>query len=805
MKKQISSKLKNAILKSMLAVLLGGVLLLTVNGISASAADNELTDETYLWSTLTNPAEDETGDVTLTVVTTAGETETYQYANIMDAVKKLFSYMNHGDNYQTTTSYSATTTWYNPNGRGYNWSDVDYTWDYSSAVISFTEAHCEYITTSVQFKSSTSGWQYASLSNVTFDGNGTGSIVGDPAQSWTGDVVVSGGTYGNAYGYGSYSNLKGTITISGDNCTIQNTSFIGNHTWAFTYYTQDNAIGVGSGVTGLTIKNNSFTGYTLVTAFGQSGGTVTNEVFTGNTVEGCLFLFHTADGGATNLTVTNNTLIGSAQYTLASCMAYTTIADFSGNTLTYASFGLQNCETDMEQFLTQNTYDHGYIYQETVDYSWTDEELGSGTYYYLPSETTVYTILPAGVYTALWVSDYDEPGSMDSSLTYTQQNAIDAAVAASEDPSCATLTWTGGGRDGDGNLLDGGVAIGYNYNALHLLYAKISEPDMDKSIIQNGLGVDQDDVAAGDVVDFELKSTIPDVLVDYIEYSAVVDNDGNISTVGTVENEASYTLTFHDVMDEELSLDADSIVIKIDGEAIDEKYYTITTSDLNDDCTFEVSIELLVLYTDEVIDESDFGKTSITVEYSAKLDENASAGAYYNAAWVKYPDGKSNEDTVEVDTYGISIFKYDQSDSTTDDEGNTTYAGLPDATFELRIQVSEDTEGALTDSEGNYYLVVDTLTSGDDGYATLEGLDVGTYFVVETKAPNGYVKADTILTIEIPTDVSEGTNIADVSFANAPVPSTGGMGTTIFRIVGLSLLLAAGAVYVITLRRRKED
>ncbi|MCD8371193.1 MAG: hypothetical protein LUC94_12895, partial [Clostridiales bacterium] len=310
-------KARNKIL-SLLTVLL---LCLAMLPVTASAAANQLTDETYLWENLTNPEEDETGDVTLTVVTTEGETETYQYANIMDAVKKLFSYMNHGDNYQTTSSYSANTSWYYPNGRGYNWSDVDYTWDYSSAVISFTDAHCEYITTSVQFKSSTSGWQYASLNNVTFDGNGTGSIVGDPAQSWTGDVVVSGGTYGNAYGYGSYSNLKGTLTISGNNCTVQNTSFVGNHTWAFTYYTQDNAIGVGSGVTDLTIKNNTFTGYTLVTAFGQSEGTVTNEVFTNNTVEGCLFLFHTADGGATNLTVTNNTLIGSATYTLASCMA----------------------------------------------------------------------------------------------------------------------------------------------------------------------------------------------------------------------------------------------------------------------------------------------------------------------------------------------------------------------------------------------------------------------------------------------------------------------------------------------------
>ncbi|MCD8087779.1 MAG: Cna B-type domain-containing protein, partial [Oscillospiraceae bacterium] len=494
-------------------------------GILPAAAD-ALTDDDLLWSTLTNPDEDETGDVTLTVVTTEGETETYQYANIMDAVKKLFSYMNHGDNYQTTTSYSATTTWYNPNGRGYNWSDVGYTWDYESAVISFTDAHCEYITTSVQFKSSTSGWQYASLSNVTFDGNGTGSIVGDPDQSWTGDVVVSGGTYGNAYGYGSYSNLKGTITISGDNCTIQNISFIGNHTWAFTYYTQDNAIGVGSDVTGLTIKNNTFTGYTLVTAFGQSGGTVTDEVFTGNTVSGCLFLFHSADGGATNLTITNNTLIGTAQYTLASCMAYTTIANFSGNTLTYASFGLQNCETDMSQFLTKNTYKYGFIYQETVDYSWTDEELGTGTYYYLPSSTTVMTVLPKGA-VAVWKSDYDTAGEMATGLTYTQQDAVDDACAASEDMTYATLTWTGGGRDEDGTLLDGGVAIGYNYTAMHL--------DYDYPVVDVTVTKDWDDAENQDGIRPESITVV------------LVENGETTDTTVTLSEENNWTASFEDL------------------------------------------------------------------------------------------------------------------------------------------------------------------------------------------------------------------------------------------------------------------
>ncbi|MCD7776831.1 MAG: hypothetical protein LUH54_05630, partial [Firmicutes bacterium] len=86
--------------KKILAFILTVVMVLALVP-ATSAADDQLKDETYLWENLTNPEEDKTGDVTLTVVTTEGESETYQYANIMDAVQKLFSYMNHSDNYQT--------------------------------------------------------------------------------------------------------------------------------------------------------------------------------------------------------------------------------------------------------------------------------------------------------------------------------------------------------------------------------------------------------------------------------------------------------------------------------------------------------------------------------------------------------------------------------------------------------------------------------------------------------------------------------------------------------------------------------
>ncbi|MCD8371192.1 MAG: isopeptide-forming domain-containing fimbrial protein, partial [Clostridiales bacterium] len=453
-------------------------------------------------------------------------------------------------------------------------------------------------------------------------------------------------------------------------------------------------------------------------------------------------------------------------------------------TLTYASFGLQNCTTDMEQFLTQNTYDHGYIYQETVDY---DSELG---YYYLPSETTVMTILPDGVYRAVWKSDYDEAGEMNAALTYTQQDAIDDAVAASEDASCATLTWTGGGTDEENNVLDGGVAIGYNYNALHLLYGKVTEPGLDKTIQVNEVGVDHDDVAAGDDVEFQLESTVPDALSDYISDSYDSEN----GYVGVVDEGATYILTFHDELNEALALDEDSIKVTIGSTELGEEYYSVATTGLSDSCSFEIEMDLLALYAAGIIDESDFGITAITVTYTATLDENASAGTYENTAWVSYPETESEKDKVEVDTYGIRIYKYDQSTYASNSDASPSDAnstGLSGAIF-----------GLYSDSSAADEYLIATLTTEENGTAIYEGLDAGTYYLKETSAPEGYVASGTIQTVIIST--GSGTdNIVTVNFANAPIPSTGGMGTRMYLIGGACLIAAAGTVFVIS--HRKKD
>lgn len=304
---------------------------------------------------------------------------------------------------------------------------------------------------------------------------------------------------------------------------------------------------------------------------------------------------------------------------------------------------------------------------------------------------------------------------------------------------------------------------------------KVSVPGMNKTIVlEDGTEVDADTAAAGDEVDFKLNSTVPENLKEIIKYE--VGEEGDEFADGTAEGE--YTLTFHDQMDDAFVNPA-NYVVKIGDRQLTAEQYAIRTSDLADGCDFEIDLDLAALYNDDVITDADLGITPITVTYTATLDEDTTAGEYYNTAWVTFPKDESAHDTVTVETFKIKIFKYDQADNT----------GLAGAEF------------TLTDSEGS---VIATVTSGQDGHVVIDGLDAGTYTLTETKAPDGYVKSNTPLTIVIPDDADE-TFTVNVNFANSQIPHTGGTGTLMFTIGGIVIIATAGVLLLVSRKKKKTD
>lgn len=304
--------------------------------------------------------------------------------------------------------------------------------------------------------------------------------------------------------------------------------------------------------------------------------------------------------------------------------------------------------------------------------------------------------------------------------------------------------------------------------------SKTSLPGLEKWILQGDAEIASDSVAAREEVTFELKSNVPENLLDYINYPV---DDPKISTQALGEAEGEYILTFHDEMDEELELNDNSFVVKIGDQVLSNNNYKVEM-DPDDECTFEITLDLIALYNDDIIKENDLGNTAITVTYTAELSADAKAGSYLNTAWVSYLDEESAPDVVIVRTYGINIFKYD----------SVTNGGLAGAEFELK------------DSTGG---VIATVTSGENGYIRIDGLDEGEYTLTETKAPDGYVKSDRPLEIAITVD-GDRDNLVDVKFANSPIPHTGGSGTRMYTIAGAVIVLGAGALLVVS-RRKKEN
>ena len=236
--------------------------------------------------------------------------------------------------------------------------------------------------------------------------------------------------------------------------------------------------------------------------------------------------------------------------------------------------------------------------------------------------------------------------------------------------------------------------------------------------------------------------------------------------------------------------------------------YTVVTTGLNDGCTFH--IVFTKTYLDSITDD-----TNIVINYTAKLTSDAVAGTgYVNETWLDYGDNQYTEhDSTTTYTWKLPIYKYHM-------DGDTKKA-LPGAEFILYKGSEESkvyaqvTKGKLT---GWTTTKTDatTLVSDNNGTIEVEGLDADTYYLEETKAPGGYNKLADPVKVEISHTVSvEGAHmthtlkqdttnsVEKVEIENksgTELPSTGGIGTTIFYVLG-SILVIGAVVLLITKKR----
>ncbi|MGI6170302.1 MAG: SpaH/EbpB family LPXTG-anchored major pilin [Butyricicoccus sp.] len=299
----------------------------------------------------------------------------------------------------------------------------------------------------------------------------------------------------------------------------------------------------------------------------------------------------------------------------------------------------------------------------------------------------------------------------------------------------------------------------------------------------NTSNYDGNGTAAKKIMSYTIEDTLPNFLTNVNVTSIIVDNDGNDTTT---DDRATVTAQFSN---KKIVLD----------------WYDETNSKFLYDNGATVTLTYTAVVTDQAAIAGNGNTNKVTVTWQDENDETPH---------------KLDEKTASIYTYAIALKKVN-------DKGEA----LSGAKFQLPFYVK-----TTPDANGAYIYAGTTagtgltnqLTTPDTGEITIKGVASGTYSITEVEAPNGYNKLteDVTVTAKKTSDtttntifyIKDGTQLSnneegatEVTYTNdklaatailvinksgAELPSTGGMGTTIFYIAGTVLVLGAGVILV---------
>lgn len=296
---------------------------------------------------------------------------------------------------------------------------------------------------------------------------------------------------------------------------------------------------------------------------------------------------------------------------------------------------------------------------------------------------------------------------------------------------------------------------------------------------------------AKEIVSYTIEDTLPEFLSNVTVTSIIVDNDGNNATAG---DQANVTAQF-----------------------ANKKIVIDWYDEVNNKFLYDNGATVTITYTAVVTDKADIdgnGNTNkVTVTWTTKGGDEPG------------PDKVETDETIF--TYAIALKKV-----------NNKGVALPGAVFEFPFYVK-----STADANGAYIYAGTTagagltnqITTPDSGVIVVKGVKSGSYEITEVTAPAGYNKLTAPVTVQAVKTSSTSThttvyldkdgNVVDVSAkeievkvdidtiaatavvvvnkAGTELPSTGGMGTTVFYVLGTVLVL--GAVVLLVTKKRMND